>query len=141
MAKPLGKNRKLYIQSGTPGTFSEIRGQRTLNRSRETNLIDTSDKSSGAYGSRAPGQIQLTIGVGGVVSTPDLNGLERLFGLVTSQQPEVYQIRDAPYTDSDVVFQGSMVATSGNDTADKDAACEWSVTLSAEDAPTVDLLG
>ena len=55
MAKKLGNDYRLWIESATPGTFNEIKGGTSLKINRQASTIDTSTKDDFPYGTQAPG--------------------------------------------------------------------------------------
>jgi len=143
MAKASGNIHRLYIESGTPGTYNPLAGQVSHRVNRQANQIDTSTKDSGSYGTSMPGQRALTISASCIKDLPDANGQERLFSRAnTDPQPATnFQIRKAPYGVGDVVFQASMYIQDLNDAAELNAAQAFDFTLVLAAAPTTDTLG
>ena len=55
MAKKLGNDFLLWIESTTPGTYNLVKGQQALSISRDAGSIDTTTKDESGYGTSAPG--------------------------------------------------------------------------------------
>ena len=145
MAKLLGNNYRLWLESATPGTYNEIKGQSNLVVNRSSSLIDTSSKDDGAYGTQAPGLKSLTIDVTLVPNLPDANGYTRLqtAALASPTTASLFQIRKNGSTGADpadVVFQASMYIANLNNTLNKNAAVDASFQLSLAAPPTIDAL-
>ncbi len=143
MAKFNGNTHRLFIESGTPGTYTVIAGQVSHRVNRAAAQIDTSTKDSGSYGTSMPGQRALTISASFIKDLPDANGQERLFSRAAAD-PQVatnFQIRHAPYGTGDVVFEASMFIQDLNDAAELNAAAAFDCTLVLAAAPTTDTLG
>jgi predicted secreted protein len=139
MAKSLGNTHRLWVESTTPGTYHEVKGQTTLSISRQGNQIDTTTKDDGAYGTSMSGTKALTITAGFIPDLPDANGIVRLFTLAVANPsaPFNVQIRD---TASAIKFLGSVNAINFDETADLNSPRGVSITLGAAAAPTTDLL-
>lgn len=144
MAKKLGHEYKVFVGDGNTPTegFTEIAGQTGLTRDGSTNLIDQSSKTTGQIAIQAPGRKTLTFTVTGNTELPDTNGLEAVYEQqkVYPQDPANYQVRVAPFGDTDVVFQGSMyVSNFSMDDPDQDNST-WSFQITCADPPDIDLL-
>jgi predicted secreted protein len=136
VAKRLGRNCKLLIESATPGTFNAISGNVNLSVSRSSDTIDTSTKDDFPYGSQASGLQKVSITATFRPDLPDANGYDRLVTQIGTGNPFNVQIKDG----ATVVFQGSVYSTArGNDLNVNDPG-EVSLTLVAAAAPTTDLL-
>lgn len=144
MAKGLGNNYRLWIESATPGTYNQIKGNTTLSIARQAALIDTSSKDDGNYGTQAPGQRSLTISAEVIPTLPDANGYARLEAAANAN-PQVatnFQIRkggDAG-ADADAVFEGKMWIGDFNTSMDRNDVVKCSFQLTLESAPTTDEL-
>lgn len=141
MAKKLGSNYRLFVQSVTPGTFNQPLGQGNLTRSDSPTFFPTSTKETGVYGTQAPGKRATTLSQQLIPDLPDANGYTRMETLGKTQATEVYQIRKAPFDDEDdVVFEALCYTTIDTTAYDMDAAVGVSVTLTLAEAPTIDTL-
>lgn len=137
MAKKLGKNLRLYVETAVADTFAEPLGQRDLTINRSTSPIDTSTKDTGNYGTSAPGQKSLTLSQQFVPDLPD-TAYARMKELDGSGETATYQVREAPYADTDVVFECVMYTSFGNTDAGTASPVGSTAELSAAAAPTVD---
>lgn len=142
MAKKLGNNYRLFVQSATVGTFNEIKGQGNLKIARQTGSIDLSTKSDAPYGLAAPSSKAVTVTCAILPDLPDANGYTRVETI--SNDPltpaELYQIRKAPFATGDVVFAASMYSTLSDTDFDLNAGVGTSLSLSLAAVPTVDTL-
>jgi hypothetical protein len=84
MAKRLGNNCRLLIESAVAGTYNEIKGQQNLAVNRNAATIDTSTKDEFPWGSSAPGSRSLSIPATFIPDLPDANGYDRLRTLVAA---------------------------------------------------------
>lgn len=145
MAKKLGNDYRLWIESSTPGTFNEILGNQDLSINRDGGTIDTSTKSDFPYGTQAPGLRTTSIQASFVPDLPDATGYTRLESLANAAvaTPFNVQIRKggtAGADPADVVFEGSVYATQMNHGMGQNAPVTFSTTLVLAAAPTTDLL-
>lgn len=140
MAKLLGNNYRLYIQSATAGTYNPIGGQGDLSYSRKAQLIDVSDKNNAPYGLKAAGNFDVEISMSGIPDLPDANGLSRAETMFKTQAIEKYQIRKAPFATGDVIFEGSCYTNDCSVSFPKDAPASYTLALGLAAAPTTDLL-
>ncbi|MBB5684292.1 phage tail tube protein [Sphingobium boeckii] len=144
MAKKLGNDYRLWIDSSTPGTPAQILGQTTLKISRQAGQIDTATKDDFPYGTQAPGLKSLTIDAEIYPNLPDASGYTRLETVGAGSAPVLFQIRkggSAGVAPADVVFAASMyVGNLDTDFSKNDVVkCTFQLTLAA--APTIDTLG
>jgi hypothetical protein len=144
VAKKLGNDYRLWIESATPGTYNELKGGQDLSVTRNGATIDTSTKSDFPYGTSAPGMRQLSIPFSILPSLPDTTGYTRFETVAnaTVAAPINFQIRKGGSTGGtpDVVFQGSMYITDFNTDFGQNGAVKVTGTLVAAAAPTTDLL-
>ncbi len=140
MAKKLGNNYRLYIQSATPGTYNVIAGQQDLSYDRKSNQIDTSDKNNAPYGTSAAGLFDISVKLDGIADLPDANGFTRAETLFKAQTAEKFQIRKTPFGNSDQIFECvcNMVEFSIN--YGQNDVVKYSLGLAPDSAPTVDAL-
>lgn len=146
MGKKLGNDYRLWIESATPGTYNEIKGQQDLSVNRQGQTIDTSTKDDFPYASQAAGSRTLSIPFNLIPDLPDANGYTRLEtqALATVATPFNVQVRKggSSGTDpADVVFEGSVYCTDLNTGLARNDAVKVTGTLVANGAPTTDVLG
>lgn len=145
MAKKLGNDYRLWVESSTPGTYNEIKGNQDLSISRDGAQVDTSTKSDFPYGTSAPGLRNLSIGASFIPDLPDANGYTRLMTLINAATttPIALQIRKggaAGADPADVVLEGQFYGTQANDGLGQNAPVTSQFTFVAAAAPTVDVL-
>jgi predicted secreted protein len=134
MAKRLGNNCRLLIESAVAGTYNEIKGQQNLAVNRNAATIDTSTKDEFPWGSSAPGSRSLSIPATFIPDLPDANGYDRLRTLVSGTDPFNVRIKDG----ATVVFEGSVYVTDRNNTLNQNAAGEASCTFVNASPPVTD---
>jgi len=144
VAKKLGNDYRLWIESVTPGTFNEVKGGQDLSVTRNGATIDTSTKDDFPYGTSAPGLRQLSIAASVIPNLPDATGYTRLEtqAQATSSTAINFQIRKGGSAGSgtDVVLQGSFYITDFNTSYGQNDAVKATFTLVAAAAPTTDVL-
>lgn len=143
MAKKLGKDYRLWIESATAGTYNEIKGQVGLKVSRKASGIDSSSKEDFPYGVELKGRQTLSIDFDIKPDLPDTNGYTRFEAQAKLSTPTNFQIRKggaAGADPDDVVLEASMnIMTNDADMPDDDVVkASGQLTLAA--APTVDAL-
>jgi len=140
MAKILGNDYRLFVESTTAGTYNQILGQGSLKVDRKAGSIDISDKNSAPYGLKAPGNIDVQVTCEGVVDLPDTTGLDRLDTIFKARNTVNFQIRNGALAPADSQFQCSMYIQDLSIDFGKDAAASYAITLTPAAAPTTDLL-
>ena len=144
MGKKLGNDYRLWIESTTPGTYFEIKGQQDLTVNRQTQQIDTSSKDDFPYGTSAPGLKTMTINCECFPNLPDANGYTRLetIGLASNPTPTNFQVRKggSSGTGSDVVLEASFYVGDFNTAKPKNGVVSVAFTLTLAAAPTTDVL-
>lgn len=121
MAKKLGNNYRLQIESAVPGTYNQIAGQQNLSVNRSAQTIDTTTKDEFPYGSAAAGSRSISIPFTLIPNLPDANGYDRLRTLSADVDP--FNIRIIDTADSDnVVFECSVYVTDRGNGLDANAA-------------------
>ena len=144
MAKGLGNNYRLWLETTTPGTYAQILGGQNLAISRSGAVIDTSTKDDYPYGSQAPGLKQVQIQCEFIPNLPDATGYTRLETLINATTPAPFNVQirkgGAAGAGTDVVFQGSMYGTSLNHSLNQNDSAKVSVTLVSASAPTTDVM-
>lgn len=143
MAKKLGNDYRLWIETTTPGTYTEIKGQQQLSMSRQSQAIDTTTKDNFPYGTQASGTKTLTIDVDLVPDLPDALGYTRLETISKGSLPVKFQIRkagSAGVSPGDVVFEANMYVGGVDVTYGQNDVIKAKTSLSLESAPTTDTL-
>ena len=143
MAKKLGNDYRLWIESAVAGTYNEVKGQTTLKIGRQSGTIDTSTKDDFPYGTQAPGLKTLTIDVELYPNLPDANGYTRMETLAAGTAPVNFQIRkggSAGASPGDVVFAASMYIGNFDTDMSKNDVVKCTTQLSPAASPTTDTL-
>lgn len=145
MAKKLGSDYRLWIESATPGTYNQILGNQALSISRSGQTIDMATKDDGAYGAQAAGSKGLSLQAGFIPNLPDTTGYDRFQALAraSTTAPFNVQIRkggSSGATPADVVFLCSMYCTQDDNDFAMNAGMTAGFTLVAAAAPTTDLI-
>lgn len=145
MAKKLGNDYRLWVESATPGTYNEVKGGQDLSVNQSGGTIDTSTKDDFPWGTQAPGLRSVSISAAFIPNLPDANGFTRLETLANaaSATPVNIQIRkggSAGVSPGDVVFAGSVYVTDWNQTYGQNDAVKATCTLVAAAAPTTNAL-
>lgn len=144
MAKKLGNDYRLWIESTTPGTFNEIKGGQDLSINRSAATIDTSTKDDFPYGTSAPGMRQLSVPFSLIPNLPDATGYTRLETIANADvaAPTNFQIRKGGSSglDTDAVLEGSFYITDFNTTMGQNDSVKATGTLVAAAAPSTDVL-
>ncbi|QUT04842.1 hypothetical protein KFK14_17670 [Sphingobium phenoxybenzoativorans] len=141
MAKLLGNNYRLWVETAVAGTYAELKGQTTLKISRQANTIDTSTKDDFPYGTQAPGLKSLTIDVELFPNLPD-TGYTRYETLAQGSAPVNMQVRKGGSSgdNDDVVFQASLYIGNFDTDMSKNDVLKVTSQLTLAAAPTVDTL-
>ncbi len=144
MAKRLGNDYRVWIESSTPGTYAIIKGNQDLSINREGATIDISTKDDFPYAAQAAGSRSVTITASFLPDLPDATGYTRLMTLANAlvATPFNIQVRKGGTSgvDADTVFQSSVYCTTNNQGMGQNAPIGASVTFVAAAAPTTDLL-
>lgn len=145
MAKKLGNDYLLWVESATAGTFTLVKGQQSLSITRDAGSIDTSTKDDAGYGTSAPGLKSLKISLDMIPNLPDANGYTRLETLcnATPASPFNVQIRKGGATAvaADAVFAGSVYGNITSSEFGQNDAVKAKAEFTAAAAPTTDALG
>ena len=140
MAKKLGNDYRLFVQSTTPDQFNQPAGQGNLTKTGGKNFSSNATKDTEGYDTQQPGLKTLTLRQDLIPSLPDPTGYTRMETLDKSNATEIYQIRKKPFAEADVVFEALMY-TGLDDTAfNQGESVKVGVTLTLAEAPTVDAL-
>lgn len=144
MAKGIGNDYFLWVESATPGTYYMPKGQQTFQRSGTSDKVDTTSKDSGGY---KTGRFTFKDWNGKVDILPDLpdaNGYTRLETLVLAspQVPFNIQLRKGGVAGAsgDVVFQASVTGSMTQQDASQNAPLKVSFEFMLNGAPTTDAM-
>lgn len=144
MAKKLGNDYLLWVESVTPGTYNLVKGQQTLSVSRDAGSIDTTSKDESGYGTSAPGLKSLKLSLDTIPNLPDANGYTRLETLCNAAPavPFKIQIRKGGQTGAtgDAVFEGLVYGNIASTEFGQNDAVKSKIEFSAAAAPTTDAL-
>lgn len=144
MAKKLGNDYLLWVESDTAGTFNIVKGQQTLSISRDAGSIDTTSKDESGYGTSAPGLKSLKLSLDTIPNLPDATGYTRLETLCNAAPavPFNVQVRKGGQTGglADVVFAGSVYGNIASSEFGQNDAVKAKIEFSAAAAPTTDKL-
>ncbi|UAK23669.1 phage tail tube protein [Sphingomonas nostoxanthinifaciens] len=142
MAKGLGNNYLLWVESATPGTFTLLKGQQGGKVNRSTSDIDLSTKDNQGYGSSAPGLKTWSIDLTLLPDLPDTLGYTRLESLCNANPllPFNIQIRKGGQAGAvgDVVFAGSVYGNLDSTDFGQNSGVPVAVKLSGNGAPVTD---
>lgn len=145
MAKKLGNDYLLWVESATAGTYNLVKGQQSLSISRDAGSIDTSTKDDQGYGTSAPGLKSLKISLDMLPNLPDANGYTRLETLATATPAAPFNIQirkgGAAATGADAVFAGSVYGNISSTEFGQNDAVKAKAEFTAAAAPTTDALG
>ena len=143
MAKKLGNDYRLWIESATAGTYNEIKGQQELKINRSSTPVDTTTKDDFPYGTQAAGLKQLSLDFKCLPNLPDANGYTRFETLASGSNPVNFQIRKggaSGASPADVVFAASMYIGSCNTDFAMNSPVGYDGQLTLAAAPTTDQL-
>lgn len=145
MAKKLGNDYLVWVESATAGTFNVVKGQQSVSISREAGSIDTTTKDDQGYGTSAPGLKSLSISLDTIPNLPDATGYTRLETLCNASPsaPFNIQIRKGGPAGGpgDVVFAGLVYGNISSTEFGQNDAVKAKVAFTAAAAPTTDVLG
>jgi predicted secreted protein len=140
MAKKLGSDYRLYVQSATPATFNQPAGQGNLTINRSKAFTSSATKDTEGVDTQTPGLRTLSITQAIIPDLPDANGYTRMETLDKSNAAEVYQVRKKPFATEDVVFECLMYTSLDNTGMEQGTSVSAGVTLQPAAQPTVDSL-
>jgi predicted secreted protein len=142
VAKKLGQDYRLWIESATPGTYNIIKGQTTLSYTLSGQTVDTSSKDDFPYKTSAAGMKDFSIQFEIIPDLPDANGYTRFETVANASSPTAanFQIRKngaAGVSPGDVVIAGSFFITGGPSASmNANEPVKATGTLEAAAAPT-----
>jgi predicted secreted protein len=143
MANKLGNDYRLWIESGTPGTYNLIKGQQALSYDRSANQIDASTKDNSPYATSSPGLFNVKVKLDGLADLPDANGFTLAETNFKNQTNKKFQIRKgaaAGADPADVVFAATCTILSLPVTYGQNDMVKYSLELGLALAPTTDAL-
>lgn len=141
MAKKLGSDYRLWIESATPGTYNMIKGNVSLSYAASGSTIDTTSKDDYPFSTRAAGQRDLSIDFEIVPDLPDATGYTRFEtqANLTAPTPTNFAIRKGGASGADpadVVVKGSFYITDLSVTLNNNEPVKVTGKLIAASAPT-----
>lgn len=140
MATRLGADVRLWVESTTPGTYNEVKGQQDLSFAMTASETNTTTKSTYPYATAQGGLISVTITANGIADLPDANGIERLFDMLKAGTAVGIQLRkdgSAGTDPADVLWECSMMVGELPNEAPLDGVVTYSLKLVPAAAPTV----
>lgn len=140
MAKKLGSDYRLFVQSTTASTFNQPAGQGNLTINRSKAFSSSATKDTEGVDTQTPGLRTLSITQAIIPDLPDANGYTRMETLDKSNAAEVYQVRKKPFATEDVVFECLMYTALDNTGLEQGTSVSAGVTLQPAAQPTVDSL-
>lgn len=141
--KRLGNEYRLWIEGAVPGTYAEVKGQRSLGITATAGLIDISDKNNSPYNLSAPGNFDGGITMDLLPDLPDVNGAELMFTTFKTRAIKKFQIRKGGSTGAtpgDVEFEGKCYVLSWGRDMNRNEARAIKTNLGYAEAPTIDIL-
>ena len=140
MAKKLGSDYRLFLQSSVVGTFSQPLGQGNLTRNGGKAFSSSATKDTEGVDTQIPGLRTLSLKQDLVPDLPDPNGYTRLETLDKSNATEVFQIRKKPFAVGDTVFECLMYTSLDDSAFNQGESLKVGLTLQPAAQPTVDAL-
>lgn len=140
MAKKLGNDYRLFVQSSTAGTFNQPAGQGNLTRDGGKAFQSNATKDQEGVDTQSPGLRTISLKQELIPDLPDANGYTRMETLDKSNTAEIYQIRKKPFATGDVVFECSMHTNLDNQAYNQGESVKVGLTLVPAAQPTVDAL-
>jgi hypothetical protein len=140
MAKKLGSDYRLFLQSSVTGTFNQPRGQGNLTRNGGKGFSSSATKDTEGVDTQIPGLRTLSLKQDIVPDLPDPDGYTRLETLDRSNVAETFQIRKKPFAVGDVVFECSMYVSLDDTSYNQGESVKVGVTLQPAAQPTIDAL-
>lgn len=140
MAKKLGSDYRLFLQSTVVDTFNQPRGQGNLTRNGGKGFSSSATKDTEGVDTQIPGLRTLSLKQDIVPDLPDPDGYTRLETLDRSNASEVFQIRKKPFAIGDVVFECEMYVSLDDTSYNQGESLKVGVTLQPAAQPTIDAL-
>lgn len=140
MAKKLGSDYRLFIQSTVAGTYNQPGGQGNLTRNGGKGFSSSATKDTEGVDTQIPGLRTLSLKQDLVPDLPDPNGYTRLETLDKSNATEMFQIRKKPFAVGDVVFECLMYVSLDDSAFNQGESVKVGLTLQPASQPTIDAL-
>jgi hypothetical protein len=142
MAKLLGNNYRLWVETATPGTYAMILGQQSISTSRAASTIDTSTKDDFPYATAAPGLFAYDVTLTGIATLPDTTGFSFVETKFKAQTSWKFQIRKsgAAGIASDAVFECLCNILELAPSYPQNGTVAYTLKLTLATAPTIDTL-
>ena len=133
----LGNTRRVYIITGSGGTYTAMKGEQSNSVNRSAESIDISDKDTGAWGSTMAGKKSLSVDVTVYADNTDAHQKAILDAFYKDQTVKVFigKLGDGGTPAEGEAFDA--VITSISDTNDAGAVATRSMSLASKGAPTV----
>lgn len=145
MAKKLGNEYRLWIETAVADTYGEIKGQTSMKVNRQAGNIDTSSKEDFPYGTASPGARAITIDVELFPNLPDVNYTRlETKSQASPQEPVKFQIRkngSAGSDSDDVVFESLLNIGNFDTDFPMNGVVKNTMQLTLAEKPTIDALG
>lgn len=140
MPKLLSNDRRLWVETATPGTYAIVKGQQSLSKARSANTIDTSTKDDAPYATTAPGLFDYSITLNGIADLPDAAGFTFVETKFKAQANWKFQIRKggAAGLTTDAVFEGLCNILDLPVDYVQNEAVKYTLKLGLAAAPTID---
>jgi hypothetical protein len=140
-----GNDYRLFVESATPGTYAELKGQGDMELNETSSTTDTTTKDEFPYGSSMAGARSLTLSVNVVPNLPDAGGYTRLETIAkaavsTSVKLQIRKGGSAGVSPGDVVHECVWNITGRPRSFGQGGAVTGSFTFANAAAPTVDAL-
>lgn len=133
----LGNNRRVYIVTGTEGTYTVLKGEQSNSVNRSAESIDISDKDSGAWGSTMPGKKSFTLDVTVYADNTDEQQKAMLRAFYADQTVKVFV---GKLGNNNAPAEGELfeaVILSIGDTNDAGTVATRAMSLASKGAPTL----
>lgn len=142
MAKLLGNNYRLWIESATTGTYNMITGQQSLSYTRKANTIDTAAKDDFPYATVSAGLFDISVSLDGIATLPDANGFTLAETNFKSQTAKNFQIRKggSSGTSGDAVWTASCNILDMSIDYGQNEGAKYKLELGIASAPSTDAL-
>ncbi|CAN5368562.1 hypothetical protein BH10PSE14_BH10PSE14_04360 [soil metagenome] len=137
----LGNDYLGWIETAVASTYVALLGQGTLNETRSQSEIDTGDKTSGAYGTGAFGNIVVKQDLDLKINLPDA-GYTRLETKVNARQSFMWEVRKNGLAgvEADAIFKALVFGSITSRSFNKDGTVDAKISLRIAAAPTIDAI-
>ena len=138
MGKESGVKVLLKVGDGATGTtpgevFTTLAGQKDTRMSGSGNPVDTSDKTTGGWGSSISGTRNMTVTATGLAVWPDMAGIDRLRSVWEGGETVNCELI---LNEAGAKYTGAFAITQFDVGGSNDGATEYSITLQNSGQPT-----